>query len=128
MQIWRGRVKSLYSLIFIPLLLVTEPVAAKTVRVRGEGAAFCIAWTQAHARNSPRQPVQDSWLFGYINAVAGSLELPGIEDVAAPFRNDDLVAWMDDYCQAHPDEEIVRAADALMQYLVQRSVQEKDRI
>src|SRR3954466_13297530 len=97
-QIWRGRVKSLYSLIFISLLLVTAPMGAKTVRVRGEGAAFCVAWTQAHERSSPRQPVQDSWLFGYINAIAGSLDVPGVEDVAAPFHNEDLVAWMDDYC------------------------------
>jgi hypothetical protein len=40
----------------------------------------------------------------------------------------DLVTWVDDYCRSHPDEELIRAADALMRYLALRALGDKDKI
>ncbi len=99
------------------LLLLSSAATAKTITVRGEGFATCGSWIQEHARKSTRQPVQDSWLLGYVNGVSGSLDLPGVEDVSGRFHNADLVAWIDNYCSSHPDEPLIRAADALMREL-----------
>ena len=79
------------------------------------------SWVQEHERKSNRQHVQDSWLLGYVNAVSGMLEIPGVEDVSGPFHNIDLVMWIDDYCSSHPEEPIIRAADALMRDLARRA-------
>jgi hypothetical protein len=99
------------------LLVVPLSATAKTINVRGEGVATCMAWTRAHTSKSDRYPVQDSWLLGYVNAVAGMLDVPGVEDVSASFRNADLVTWINEYCGAHPDEPVILAADALMREL-----------
>jgi hypothetical protein len=99
---------------------------AKTINVRGEGVASCGDWSNAHTRKSDRFPVQDSWLLGYVNAVAGFLDFPGVDDFTARFHNRDLVNWMDDYCGAHPDEPIIRAADALMRELARLAMQPED--
>jgi len=104
-------------------LLLPVAAAAKTITVRGEGNGTCRSWAQEHARRSERQPVQDSWLLGYVNAVVGMLDIPGVDDVSAPLRNADLVAWMDRYCSSNPEEPIIRAADALMRELARRAEQ-----
>jgi hypothetical protein len=104
-------------------IVLILPVAAttKTIKVRGEGLASCTSWVQEHDRKSRRQSVQDSWLLGYVNAVSGMLDVPGVEDVSGPFHNIDLVMWIDDYCSSHPDEPIIRAADELMRDLAKRA-------
>jgi hypothetical protein len=102
-------------------LMLALPAAAKTIKVRGEGLATCTAWVQEHNRKTSRQHVQDSWLLGYVNAVSGMLEVPGVEDVSGPFHNIDLLMWIDDYCNDHPEEPLIRAADALMRDLARRA-------
>ena len=113
----------LVRLLLIVSLLLPITAAAKTVTVRGEGNASCSSWTQEHALGSNRQRDQDSWLLGYVNATSAMLDIPGIEDVSAPLSNSDLVAWMDRYCSAFPDQVLIRAADALMWELARRAVE-----
>jgi hypothetical protein len=103
------------------LLQLPLDATAKTITVRGEGFASCSIWLREHTAMTTRQPVQDSWVLGYVNAAAAMLEIPGVEDVSASFRNADLVAWIDDYCTDHPDEPLIRAADALMRELARRA-------
>jgi hypothetical protein len=105
------------------LLLSPFFASAKTITVRGEGFATCASWIQEHDTKSSRYPVQDSWLLGYVNGVSSTLEIPGIEDVSARFRNADLVTWISDYCSSHIDEPIIRAADALMRNLARQAEQ-----
>ena len=109
------------ALLSILLLVLSFDAAAKTVTVRGEGYASCASWIQEHDRKSSRQPVQDSWLLGYVNGVSSTLEIPGVEDVSASFRNADLVTWISDYCSSHPEEPLIRAADALMRDFARRA-------
>ena len=48
---------------------------------------------------------------------------PSLDDVSAKFHNRDLVAWIDDYCSSHPNEPLIRAADALMRELARLALQ-----
>ena len=114
--------QKLYALVILGLLW---PLAAEavTITVRGEGNASCNAWTREHAARSNRQRDQDSWILGYVNAAASMLEIPTVEDVSAPFHNADLITWIDDYCSAHPDDPVIRAADALMRDLARRALE-----
>src|SRR5205085_3295364 len=83
------------------LMLLPFGATAKTITVRGEGFASCAVWLREHTARTDRQPVQDSWILGYVVATAGMLDIPGVEDVSSKFRNADLVAWVDDYCGSH---------------------------
>ena len=103
------------------VLILPLSATAKTIKVRGEGLAPCTAWVQEHDRKSNRQHVQDSWLLGYVTAVSGMLETPGVDDISGPFHNIDLVMWINDYCSSNPEEPLVRAADALMRDLARRA-------
>jgi hypothetical protein len=103
------------------LLLLSLPVSSKTLTVRGEGSATCAAWTQEHATRSDRQPVQDSWILGYVNGISESLDIPGMDDVSEPLHNADLVVWIGKYCSTHPTEHIIRAASELMRELARRA-------
>jgi len=107
--------------LLLALLMLPAAALAKTITARGEGAASCSAWTQEHENKTSRRPVQDSWILGYVNAAAAMLELPGVDDVSASFRNRDLVTWIDDYCGTNPDKPLILAADALMRYLARRA-------
>jgi hypothetical protein len=112
--------QKLYALVILASLWPLNADAI-TITVRGEGNASCNAWTREHAIRSNRQRDQDSWILGYVNAAASMLELPDVEDVSAPFHNADLITWIDDYCNAHPDDPVIRAADALMRDLARRA-------
>jgi hypothetical protein len=103
------------------LMLLPFVAGAKTITVRGEGFASCAVWLREHAARTDRQPVQDSWVLGYVNAAASMLDIEGIDDVSARLRNADLVAWIDSFCGSHPDEPLIRAADALMRELTRRA-------
>ena len=105
------------------LLLLSSTAAAKTLTVRGEGSATCAAWTQEHDARSTRQPVQDSWILGYVNGISESLDIPGMEDVSEPLHNADLIVWIGRYCTSHPTEHIIRAASELMRELARRAEQ-----
>ena len=105
------------------LMLMPFGATAKTITVRGEGFASCAVWLREHTARTDRQPVQDSWILGYVVATAGMLDIPGVEDVSSKFRNADLVAWVDDYCGSHPEEPLIRAADALMRDLARRAAE-----
>jgi hypothetical protein len=107
--------------ILATLMLVPLGAGAKTITVRGEGFATCAVWLREHAARTERRPVQDSWVLGYVNAAASMLDVPGIDDVSAMFRNADLVAWIDGYCGEHPEEPLIRAADELMRDLARRA-------
>src|SRR5262249_13123962 len=95
--------------------------SGKTLTVRGEGYATCSVWLREHAAKSERQHVQDSWILGYVNGAASTLDIPGIDDISDGVRNADLAAWVDGYCGAHPEEPLIRAADELMRELARRS-------
>jgi hypothetical protein len=111
------------AILVLLAVLVLAPCAAdaKTITVRGEGFASCSAWLREHAAQSGRQPVQDSWILGYVNAAASMLEIPGVDDVSAMLRNADLVSWIDMFCGEHPEEPLIRAADQLMRELARRA-------
>jgi hypothetical protein len=103
------------------LLFLPASGSGKTITVRGEGIASCAVWLREHAAKTDRQAVQDSWILGYVNGVTGTLDIPGIDDISANVRNADLVAWVENYCESHPEEPIVRAADELMRELARRA-------
>ena len=103
------------------LTLLPCAATAKTITVRGEGFASCAVWLREHAARTERRPVQDSYILGYVNAAAGMLDIPGVEDVSSMLRNADLVAWIDEFCGAHPEEPLIRAADQLIRELARRA-------
>jgi hypothetical protein len=89
------------------------------VRLLGAGATSCSAWTEARRGSDPssEQLAADytEWVEGYVSAM--EQELP---EIIPQVRNADVVglrAWVDNYCAAHPLDDLAVAANALVSML-----------
>jgi hypothetical protein len=101
-----------------PLLICVPLVAALTIggtdaqafRVIGTGNDSCGTWT-ADRRVGGRAAGQDQqWILGFLSGISyeGSEDVDTLKGMDA----EGVFAWMDNYCQAHPIEDIIDAGEA----------------
>ena len=90
--------------------------------VKGPGGSSCGTWTESR-KDAVAGANNVSWMLGYVTAY-GRYGWSLSSNVAADTDNIGLVAWMDNYCAAHPLEEIEDAAHALVLELGERYVQQ----
>ena len=86
--------------------------------VIGVGGNSCGSWTAAS--NTPRRLEYEAWLIGYFSAV--NRYAPGAD--GALTRSTDgrgLIGWVDNYCLAHPIDQIETAAVTLTKELRRRA-------
>src|SRR5579862_8851356 len=106
-----------------PLLLgatmqVSAQVNASKI-IFGEGLDSCSAWTQARQEKSIKQGLSAQWVAGYVSGMntesRGPDALSGTDFLG-------VMAWIDNYCGAHPRDGIGTAARALMTELRSRGL------
>jgi hypothetical protein len=90
--------------------------------VKGPGGSSCGTWTESR-KDAVAGANNVSWMLGYVTAY-GRYGWSLSSNVAADTDNIGLVAWMDNYCAAHPLEEIEDAAHALVLELGERYVRQ----
>jgi hypothetical protein len=99
----------LHTLAGVMLAFVVNGSAeAQTYSVVGPGVSSCGTWT-ADQSNATAYQIDLSWVLGFLAGIAyASLDNPlhGLDANA-------VADWIDNYCQAHPLEHIIDAADAL---------------
>jgi hypothetical protein len=108
--------------------------AKNTVMVVGAGQASCGTWTKAQAERQPTDArgniyyrigsdtmIQLEWVRGFISAF--NIYKSETGNVTAGTDMDGVYAWIDNYCAAHPLDNVVTAALALVQELSQRQSQ-----
>lgn len=89
--------------------------------VLGVGSASCGNWTQSRALErtvraiSPNLPTTNAegWLLGFITGVGWV----GPTDPGAYTDAVGVAGWVDNYCQAHPTDQIVDAAKAFLKFV-----------
>jgi len=102
------------------LMILSPTVFAKTMF--GVGSSTCGAWSrerelQRQGSPTPALVGMQAWGTGYLtamNQIAGDDILKDIDPEAA-------FAWVDNYCGAHPLEQLARANAALLKELVSRA-------
>ena len=104
------------KLIFIAALLwpvsaYARPNSHGGYMVMGFGTKSCGAWTADRQGNGDIQFVDEAWVLGYLTAL--NVVGPGSDNIARNTDTDGIVAWVDNYCAAHPLDEIVTATRAL---------------
>ncbi len=72
--------------------------------VFGAGLNSCNQWTEDRKTNDWSGPVQ--WLLGYLSST-------DISYYTKDGNNDAFTAWIDNYCRAHPFQNLQNAADTL---------------
>lgn len=80
-----------------------------THTLAGEGILSCGTWTKV--RRDRREGLDAQWILGFLSGVAhydGSLDPMHGVDAEGVF------GWIDNYCRAHPIEQIVTASAAFI--------------
>jgi hypothetical protein len=99
------------SIIAVATTLVISAGSAEAYQTIGPGMASCATWI-ADRREPSMHQLEQAWVLGFLSGV-GYMGAPNLDplqrvDAAA------VAAWIDDYCQRHPLEEIVGAAEAFL--------------
>lgn len=110
------------GLIMAMALLVAGMAEAEAYALVGSGLVSCGTWTadrRAYERPGPathssQSELQDAaWVVGFLSGIGFMGELSN--NGADPLDNVDaegVWAWIDNYCQAHPIDNIATAAEA----------------
>jgi hypothetical protein len=92
---------------------------ADAYTVVGSGTGSCGAWAAHHRAFYPGAPPTDDaqsflgdmqWVFGFLSGI-GFSSVNG-DDPAAGVEGERIIAWIDNYCQAHPLDKLRQAAAA----------------
>jgi hypothetical protein len=86
----------------------------------GEGTSSCGTWTVARQQRSVTAGRAAQWVAGYLSGVNTTSDKP---DVLSGLDFDAMVAFVDNYCSAHPLDPIAGAAIVLMMELRRRHPQ-----
>jgi hypothetical protein len=111
-------------IVFFLVALSVSPVVAQDDPAKGIGSAqqrwsfgglsSCEIWTQAHTTNAPERLSMEHWIAGYLSNFNTILDDPdGVPDFLKDEDWDALRAWIDNYCAAHPDDKLDKAAREL---------------
>jgi hypothetical protein len=85
-----------------------RPSDAAANMILGYGADSCGTWTAD--RNNRNQAVADAqWVLGYV----GGMGFLSGKDLLGGLDYGAVVSWVNNYCEAHPLEQVVDAAIAL---------------
>jgi hypothetical protein len=100
----------------LPIALAVALISsakASDYAIAGGGLSLCGAWTTARR---DRQAIGfEEWVAGFLSGfgdLAASVPIPEMDPLRG-LNTQTVRAWVDNYCQAHPLERIVQAAEAL---------------
>jgi hypothetical protein len=89
--------------------------------VLGVGTLSCEVWTKDRAdRATEKHFINAAWVQGYLTAV--NVFGDGASHIAKGVEDQDIMAWIDNYCAKHPADSLTVAAKALVDELRNRTV------
>jgi hypothetical protein len=103
-------------------LSVLSSGVAESRMQRGLGGNSCGTWTEARQSDSSERPLMSNWVIGYVNGVNMR---DSQQDILLTTDPNAIVAWMDNYCGAHPLDQVWTGAFHLVKELEARAIPEK---
>jgi hypothetical protein len=78
----------------------------------GHGTRSCSSWTIDRRAPSITKIADEAWILGFLSGVGATsdLALNPLKDV----DSNDVFVWIDNYCRAHPLEDIEKAGEAFV--------------
>lgn len=97
----------------IMMLLANNALAEGVTAIYGLGGNACGDWSSTE----PTATEYRDWLLGYLSGLAASRP----RDILKQTSPNAAIAWVKNYCKAHPLDGLAVAATALMKELVARA-------
>ena len=109
----------LVTIIFLVAFSVL-PAAAQSRSPSVEGKQWCGTWLRERHARSPRLHLYEIWVVKYI-AGGDWADIPR-PDFFAKVDAEGMLGWVDNYCRAHPINNVQRAAEQLVIELIVRTM------
>jgi len=94
------------------LVLATTEIAAEEHAVLGQGNVSCRAWLNDR-KGEDAASSRIAWVLGYVTGFNQYGSKP-VGDVSGGKGTEEIMAWIDNYCGRHPDDNLYRASAALV--------------
>jgi len=88
--------------------------------ILGEGALSCGTWTSHRHSADAYENAMTAWVLGFITAGNSWESILHRRNLSEGTDSDGLFGWIDNYCTAHPLEDLSSAAMALELELINR--------
>ncbi|TAM51220.1 MAG: hypothetical protein EPN57_18375 [Paraburkholderia sp.] len=99
------------SLIAVLLCVAANANARDTVEQLGKGVgSTCGTWT-AERKTSTQWFSAANWVLGFMSGAASALD----RDLLDGLDSNAVLGWMDNYCRAHPLDQIADGATSLLE-------------
>lgn len=101
------------SFAFVIMTSSVEAQSSFKYRVLGPGTSSCGTWLSYRRTEGELTRLYESWILGFLSGVG----LTGFETGISPLNGVDaegVFAWVDNYCRAHPLEEVHDAGKAFV--------------
>lgn len=93
--------------------------ASASFEIMGPALEPCSSWVQDRQASNLQSVAKLNWVLGFVSAY-NEYVAPG-GNISHGQTPNDVGAWIDRYCQAHPVEHISRAARALVEDMEARA-------
>jgi hypothetical protein len=105
------------AIVLVGMLLARE-AGAQTINVWGSGTVSCGTWVTNRSNNPDMVFMEFSWVQGFITGLNAGLPIESSNNghVGAHLDTNAAQVWLDNYCQAHPLDELSDASLALYFY------------
>lgn len=99
--------------VFLTLVHSMPSWAQKTV---GYGDTSCKLWTKERRTETALSLAYSAWVLGFVSGVnaIGMLEFDQSQNFLGKADANGMIAWVDNHCTAHPDDNLDSAAFALI--------------
>ena len=110
--------KKLSVAIVLAGMLLAGEAGADKYRVWGSGTVSCGTWITHRGSNSFLADAEFSWVQGFITGLNAGLpnDSSNYGQVGAQLDPNAVEVWVDNYCQAHPLNDLADAATVLYVY------------
>jgi hypothetical protein len=95
-----------------PLLFVTTQIGAEEHAVLGQGNVSCRSWLNDR-KGEDATSSRIAWVLGYVTGFNQYGSKPE-GDVSGGKGTEEIMAWIDNYCDRHADDNLYRASAALV--------------
>ena len=99
--------------LFVALLFLTTQIAAQEQAVLGQGNVSCGSWLNDRKGDDAQASSKIAWVLGYVTAFNQYGSKPE-GDVSGGKGTEEIMAWIDNYCGQHPNDNLYRASAALV--------------
>jgi hypothetical protein len=86
--------------------------AAPSYQVLGAGATTCADWNDFKRQDDPARYGAMDWVLGYVSAFNNFRAGDG--DVSRSVGVDQMLIWIDQYCDRHPVDSLLQATTSLL--------------